>query len=77
MCVSVTYGESDSEPNQGIIDGVENTTIDADISMGSGYIRLDWTKSAGYKMDKLMKSSAPLIRMTSTARRISPQRAAV
>ena len=59
--VSVTYGESDSEPNQGIIDGVENTTIDADISMGSGYIRLDWTKSAGYKMDayEVFRSTDP------------------
>ena len=56
--VSITYGE---EPNQGIISGVENTTIDADISTGTGYIRLDWTKSAGYDMDafEVFRSTDP------------------
>ena len=51
---STTVGE-------GIINGVENTTIDASISSGDGYIRLDWTKSAGYKMDayEVFRSTDP------------------
>ena len=46
---------------EGVINGVENTTIDAEISMGSGYIRLDWEKSAGYKMDayEVFRSTDP------------------
>ncbi len=35
----------------GTIAGVENTTIKASSALGSGFIQLNWTKSAGYKVD--------------------------
>ncbi len=60
--VSITYGgTSATEPNQGIINGVEKTTIDADIRTGNGFIRLDWEKSAGYNMDafEIFRSTDP------------------
>lgn len=46
--VTVTVSESGSDK---IIRGVENTTIKASSVLGSGFIRLNWTKSAGYKVD--------------------------
>lgn len=39
------------DPNQSIIDGVENTSITASSVLGEGSIQINWKKSAGYKMD--------------------------
>ncbi len=34
-----------------LIAGVENTTIEASSVLGDGYVKVKWTKSAGYKVD--------------------------
>ncbi len=39
------------DPNEKLIEGVENTTIKASSVLGEGNIQVSWTKSAGYKMD--------------------------
>lgn len=46
--VTVTVTESSSDR---LINGVENTTIKASSALGSGFIRVNWTKSAGFKVD--------------------------
>lgn len=46
--ITVTVTES---ANERIKKGVENTTIKASSELGSGFIRLSWKKSAGYKVD--------------------------
>ncbi len=46
-----TYAGTSVIPNAGIINGVENTTIKASSEQGEGYIKVNWEKSAGYKVD--------------------------
>ena len=43
--------KSPENPNQDIIDGVEGTTLTASSELGDGYIRINWEKSYGYKVD--------------------------
>ncbi|MFR7990791.1 MAG: hypothetical protein ACLU5F_09360, partial [Anaerovoracaceae bacterium] len=50
--VSKTYKKQNlSSASQSLIDGVENTTIKAASTAGTGYIKVSWTKSLGYKVD--------------------------
>ena len=48
--IIVTKDDEPSKPD-GIIDGVENTTLKARSEGGPGYIKVLWTKSPGYRMD--------------------------
>lgn len=49
--VQVTVSKETTTKPVGIINGVQNTTLKASSEGGSGYIRVKWTKSPGYKMD--------------------------
>ena len=46
-----TYRAPEENPDKKLIEGVQNTTMTARSELGSGYIRVKWTKSYGYKMD--------------------------
>lgn len=52
--VKVVFGkiQEEADPTQSIIDGVKATTIKLKTTKaGKGYIKMEWTKSKGYKVD--------------------------
>ena len=43
--------ETDDSEENSIVTGVQNTTIKASSELGNGYIKVNWEKSPGYKVD--------------------------